>query len=106
MASLLANLLHSNMEESRRRNVFHSLTLLQVLSMANCSAYMFHRIDKNDNVSMVVGFTRHFHQCSIDSECNFVVKKSQGSKFEKKHQIDDVRNYYNVWEKQKVLQGR
>ena len=67
---------------------------------------MFQRIDKHDAGIMPVGFTRHYHQCSINSECNYVVKKSQGSQFEKKHEIDDVNNYYHVWEKQKIRHGR
>ena len=75
--------------------------------MVKCSGYNFQRIDENDDLSTdAVGFTRHFHHCSIDSKCNFVVKKSRGSEFEKKHKIDDISNYYSVWKKQKIRQGR
>ena len=94
------------MVKSKRRSLFHSLTFLQVLSMVKCSGYTFQRDDRNNENSMVVGFTKHFHQCSIDTDCNFVVKRNKGSKFEKKHKIDDISNYYNVWKKQKVKQGR
>ena len=94
------------MGEGDEKRLCYSLTLLQFLSIVNCSGYTFQRIDKNDDMSMAVGFTRHFHECSIDYDCNFVVKRSPGFEFEKMHNVDDVTTFYSVWEKQKIKQGR
>ena len=74
--------------------------------MVKCSGYTFQRIDTNDELSIAVGFTMRFHECTFDSECNFVVRKDKGSELEKKCKIDDVSKYFNVWEKQKIKQGR
>ena len=96
---LITSVLRYKMGESRRRNIFHSLTLLHVLSMVECSGYTFQRIDKNYDVGMAVGFTRDFHQCSIDSECNFVVKRKAGSKLERMQNIEDASTFYTIWKK-------
>ena len=75
--------------------------------MVKCSGYTFQCIDESGDLSMdVVGFTRYSDQCSIDSECKFVVTRNKGSEFENKHKIDDTSNYYNVWKKQTMKQGR
>ena len=85
------------MGEGNKMRLYYSFTLLEFLSIVTCSEYTFRRIDKNDDVSMAVGFTMHFHQCSIDYECNFLVNKNQGSEFEKRQRADDVTNFYYVW---------
>ena len=105
MASLLVILLQNKMEEGRRNNFLNLLTLLQILSIVNGSGDAFQRIDKNDEGNTVVGLTRFFHQCSIDSGCNFVVKKNEDSELEKLQNVDDVTKYYNVWKRLKK-QGR
>ena len=96
---LLTSVLLYKIGEARRRNMFHSFTLLHVLYMVECSGYTFQRIDKNYDIGMAVGFTRDFHQCSIDSECNFVVKRKAGSKLEKMHKIEDASTFYTIWKK-------
>ena len=95
----------NKMGERGINNFSHFLTIMHVLAMVNCSRYIFQRIDKNANSIMVVGLTRNFHQCSIDSGCNFIVKGNEGSGFEKLQNIDHISNFYYVWKKLQERHG-
>ena len=55
---------------------------------------------------MAVDFTRIFHECTFESGCSFIVKRSKGSELEKMKKIDDVTNFYNVWKKLETRNGR
>ena len=94
------------MRATRRRTCLQFLTLLQLLSTVKCSVYTFRRIDKNDNISMAVGFTMIFQACIFDAGCNFIVKSNKYSDLEKMQNTDGGSKLHNVWKKLKKKQGR
>eukprot|EP00795_Rhopilema_esculentum_P003197 gene3197-1511_t len=59
----------------------------------------FLRVD-NSSISLYPAeVTETWHECSIDSKCNFLVKQQEKSKVEKRESIIAVTDYFAVWKK-------
>ena len=85
------------MEEKKQGGFLQVIIFLQFISIVSCFGAIFQRIDENEDSSATVGFTKIFHQCSIDPNCNFAVKRNKNSDMEKRQNIDDNAKLFNVW---------
>ena len=74
------------------------IVFAQFPPLVKCRGTMFQRLDQNlgGNEDDLAGF---FHQCGLDSTCNFVVKRAWDSNLEKRQSEVDVKLFYRVWKK-------
>ena len=94
------------MAEKTKSKLLQAIIFSHFLVIVICFGYTFQRIDENDDNIATIGFTKIFHQCSLDSTCNFVVKPKKNSDLEKRQTIDDVATLYNVWKKGLTLRNK
>lgn len=70
-----------------------------LLPIAISSGVTFQRIDEKIDQYEMAEETMIFQRCSLNSTCNFVVKRTIDSNFEERHAIDDIASFISVWKK-------